>query len=358
MHKDIARISKEMFSRALSGWEIRKDRHPGNHDCPYTTEQEPTLSEERLRELCQEHCSSFEHVQLGRTEILQWMSFHFLNISSRGIAKNVDIQDIAAYIGCDVRTAMKNMRSLQKKELIAYSRLDTYIFNIALLGYDKYVDRESGDFTGGYLKLSAAHFDACCELACINSLKLSLQLFLTYDNHEIRRIHAADGVDEQTGRPITRTRLENVTTVLPGYMKSLDKIEQLIDEQSGILSARIEQESFLDGNTTRTVYYIRIELADSYNGKKAEETIKLNLFEELSDKAEELELPIFKVSDLRDLVAIASDIGKDAVFAAMDDWAKEIELHKKTGYREPVSNIGGYIRRKAIRLSGGSSRAL
>lgn len=265
---------------------------------------------------------SVKRHRLSKSQILQFISYHFLNVDDRGVVRNAVESDIAELVGCTIKTVRNNNIILDNLGLIYYSRSNVGI-NIQLIEYPHYFDVNGS----GYIDL---HIDRLKELATIenvNSLRLELRKELIYDNAEVKRIRKND----YSPSVISFNDFKMFTPKYTHYKAMMTKITE-----KGT------------SNFTTTVYNnntIFFNLAEGkINGKSLKEK-KANEYEDfIKELAYEKKcIDMFQKRDIEDLTQLAFEYSIDRLTSALKEFIyKEFELGILID--GPTRNIGGKVR--------------
>jgi hypothetical protein len=312
--KEFAKIGKHVL-RQLSGsvekyiiHEVEPEHVEGEQEDRYTYEASPV--KEKISTI---------HTRLSKTQILQFLLYHFLHVDERGIIRNINEKDIAETIGCTVKTVQNNNVIFEELGLIYFSRSSSGI-NIKLVEYPRYFD-ENGY---GYIELSFERFEELKEIKNINALRLEIRKELVYDNNEAKRKFKNDYSP-------CKISFHDFKTFTPKYTHYRAMLEQIVRQGTKAFKTIIK-----DNNI-----YFDLEKG-VYSSKLLKEKKKEEYTNSILKYLEQRKaLGFISQQDIQDFVQLSFEYSLNCVLSALDTLINEEFI---LGIRKPTLNYGGRLR--------------
>lgn len=258
-------------------------------------------------------------VPLSKSQILQFIFYHFLPIEFGRFICNVSEQDIADKLGYSIRTVRNNNILFQQLGLIDFSRAGKNI-NILLINYEDYFKEGKK----GYMEISYSRFEKLMNIENVNALRQDIRKELIYDNHEIRRIMKK----EETPCKISFNDYKNLA---PAYTHYKSKIEEIIRKGSE------------DFKTIFKDNHIFFAPTKSYkNGKVLKIERDAEYLDTIMDVLEKHECrTAFKHDDIRDLIQLSHEYSVERLIQVLEQFINNY-IHVESA--EEIKNFGGKIR--------------
>lgn len=256
---------------------------------------------------------------LSKSQILQFIFYHFLPIEFGRFICNVSEQDIADKLGCSIRTVRNNNILFQELGLIDFSRSGRNI-NILLINYENYFK----DGSQGYMQIAYSRFETMMKNDTVNALRQDIRQELLYDSYEIRRIMKK----EETPCKIS---FNDYKTFAPAYRHYKAKIEENINKASGVFKT-----IFKDN-------YIFFAPTKSYkNGKHLKVERDAEYLDTIMDVLEINQCrTTFKHDDIRDLIQLSHEYSINTLTQVLKQF---IDNYISDPSAEEINNFGGKIR--------------
>lgn len=260
---------------------------------------------------------AIQKIRLSKTQIIQYMYYHFFSVDERGVVVVPSEKEIAKAIGCTVRTVRNNNLTLEEAGLIYCSHSGSRL-NVWLLRYPDYF-QEGGS---GYLELQFNRFQEFANIENVNALRIELRLELIYDNNEVKR---------QLGKDDTAKITKNdLKMFLPKYTHYTGALEKIVSKCTNAFEKAISDISIL---FTKKQDYI--------HAKEAKKIRQLEYKKQIEDRIHEV-TGTFSPSDVRDFVQMCFEYGGERVLMALNSL---IELICYSTERiEHIHNHGGMLR--------------
>lgn len=249
--RPFCKIGKAVLTRALglqknytevieNSYEITDIAASGCESCRWYSIRSVTKPGEELYAECENACATCPHRQmkmehtykkvyhnefnrygyqprLKTNAIKLLIAYHFFDIDSIGIIRNIDLQELADKLGCNIKTINNNNELLKEYGYIAYSKVDTGLVNVFLPGYEDYFKPASAGGRG-FLNMSETVFDEILKIDSINVLRLALRELMEFDLIS----HKTDSTEKS---------YKELKRMLPDYCK-----RNIIQKASGKLS--------------------------------------------------------------------------------------------------------------------------
>ena len=236
-------------------------------DCPLHMKNDSVIDDDALKyrnDYCINHCKKRKSyiqdknmannegdraifvgkIRLSRLQLSQLLLYHALEVGPNGIVKNISENEIAAILGCTVRTVRNNNERLVDFGYILFSRISNDKFNILILDYNKY-HLSSNEGGRGYVVMSNKSLMKLLNVKNVNALRIEIRNLVKFDDNNINRIRVRE----------TSCTYKEVSSFLPDYVNYKAIIDRTIDETSGIFNIR---------QTNEKIYFT---LKDEFNGK-------------------------------------------------------------------------------------------
>lgn len=284
--------------------------------------------------------------RLKNNAIKLLLLLHFNTPDSFGILRNIDIRNLANFIGCSYRTIFNNLNTLQEYKYISFCKLDTYTINLCLCDYDTYyLPAQKGG--RGFIVMSKELLQQLINLDNLVSLRIHL-----------RELIELDTVNTKDSITTISKKITDIKRLLPEYCKPCI-IKNSIKNSSSIFNITIQEND------------ISFEIKDKFNCKlqkqlcfneyinkfdnfvkefnNAVSAININsaydpsfsIFFNIkpSDKFKDYELIKFKDYEIEDLALLAVQYSYDIIIDAYSTVYQSYILE----HRE-IKNLGGLVR--------------
>lgn len=110
---------------------------------------------------------------------------HFYHPDSNGIIRDLDANELAVNVGCNVRTIWNNLKTLQEYTYISYSKNEYGLISILLNEYENYyLPANKGG--RGFLVVSKELYKKLCNIKSLVSLRIFIRELLSLDAPELK----------------------------------------------------------------------------------------------------------------------------------------------------------------------------
>lgn len=158
---------------------------------------------------------------LKANAIKLFMLLHFYHPDSNGIIRNLDAGELAANVGCNVRTIWNNLKTLQEYTYISYSKNEYGLINILLNDYENYyLPANKGG--RGFLVVSKELYKRLCNIKSLVSLRIFIRELLSLDAPELKGQASVD-----------YKKIKEIRNLLPAYCKP-SVIKEKLGKESDI----------------------------------------------------------------------------------------------------------------------------
>lgn len=257
-----------------------------------------------------------ERRRLSKSQILQFIYYHFLQVDQRGVITQVSEKSIAKVIGCNIQTVRNNNVVLEDAQLIYHSRSDRGI-NVWIVPY-KYYFQEGGS---GYLILEFNRFLQLVEIANVNSLRFELREELSYDNNTFKRLYKKNGT--------VLISKNDLRLFLPKYAHSKSMIESIVERGSKTFQA-----TFNGSN-------IQFTAQAEYRTGKLIKDQKKEEYRAMIEKTMKQFLNDLSPYDINSFIQLAFDYGIENVLNGLEKLKEELNDPELI---DPILNYGGKLR--------------
>ena len=144
--------------------------------------------------------------RLKTNAIKLFIAYHFLNVDNIGFIQNVNLQELATKLGCDIKTINNNNELLREYGYISYVKTDSCIANIFLTDYENYF-KPASQGGRGFIVMSDIVLDELIKIESINELRITLRQLMEFDLLSNRNI---DNIEKS---------YKELKRVLPDYCK-------------------------------------------------------------------------------------------------------------------------------------------
>lgn len=121
--------------------------------------------------------------RLSHIQILQYLLYHFLPLTSEGEYKFLLEKDIATTLGCSIRTVKRNNEVLKAYGLINYSYDDYGLISLSIKNYKDSFKKKSEKGTGG-VSIPFNFMQMLIKLKSIDELRFAIFMFEKYISYE------------------------------------------------------------------------------------------------------------------------------------------------------------------------------
>jgi hypothetical protein len=252
--------------------------------------------------------------RLSKSQILL---YHFLDVDSNGVVKNISTKEIAEILDCDVKTVKNNNERFVELNYILFSQSSNDEFTILLRDYKNYhlTAKEGGS---GYITMSKDLFKNLLEIDNVNSLRLELRELIEFDNKNINPENNTQG--EYTYREIKR--------FLPEYLRYKGAIDKIIENGSNSFIMQKNQEGII------------FELKYEYKSEKLKQDILDECDIALDDYFNKFN---FTEKNLTDIFQMSLQYGVENIKDSLEIIYNGYILKEKR-----INNLGGLIRKTTI----------
>ncbi|MEX3623777.1 hypothetical protein [Viridibacillus arvi] len=272
-------------------------------DCE-TTSLDSYMPEVDLDENKEPQNYYIKHHRLSKSQILQFIVYHFFAVDQRGVICHISEKEIAETINCTVKTVRNNNAVLSSVGLINFSHSRTASeMNVQIIDFPKYF--ETNGF--GYMELNFERFKEISNIEHVNSLRLELRKELVYDNAEIKRQMKKD----TTPSSVSFNDYKNIT---PKYAHYKGMMKQVADKGTSSFVTMIQ------GNN------ICFKLAEGkLNGKALKQKKRDEYKERINNYIQEQQCKIlFKSNnDIDDLIQLSFEYSVERVMPALVQFINE-----------------------------------
>lgn len=295
--KEFTRIGKHIV-RQLSGAVEQFIIHEEEN----IVEEETLVEEPFTYEAAPKTKISTIHTRLSKTQIAQFLLYHFYHVDERGIIRNVQEKDIAETIGCTVKTVRNNNVIFEQLGLIYYSR-SSYGINIKLVEYPRYFDKNGY----GYIELSFERLEELIQIENVNALRLEIRKELVYDNNEAKRKYKYDYSP-------CKISFHDFKTFAPKYTHYRGMLEEITNKGTNTYQTVIKEDN--------TIYFTLKE--GMHSSKELKEVKKEEYTKSISHYLEQRNvLGLVPQTDQNDFVQLAFEYSLDRVLQALDTFINE-----------------------------------
>ncbi len=359
-------IQKNYFEIIENSYEVIDIEASGCESCKWHKIKSVVKPSEVLYEQCEKACEScprrcmkMEHTykkvyyneknQFGYQPTLKtnsiklFLAYHFLDVDSIGLIKNVDLQQLANKLHCDIKTIHNNNAILKEYGYIHFTKIDTNIINVYLLEYENYFKPASVGGRG-FLVMSKNVFEEILKITSINELRITLRELMEFDSFHNQK---KDSIEKSYGE---------MKRVLPAYckrniiQKASNKLSMFITEiKDNFIKFTIKPEYDAKKQKEEQLAYYEQEIT-SFSQEFAQDVAEINTsicdskeskFADFFTEPEILEYRcwFFTKLEIADLASLCLQYSYDIVIKALQSIYKTYKL-KGT----PIRNLGGLTR--------------
>lgn len=320
--KELGKIGKSMLVQ-LAGlvenykqvqYEEKIDYKNCNPDCPFY-EYYKNNPEDFSSAYCTEHCRKnislvpktvynneknvyrlqYSSSRLSKMQIKQLMLYHFMDVDSNGFIKYISINNISKILNCNAKTVLNNNMKFVSLGLIALSKIDNKLFNLKLIGYDRY-HLNKYDGGTGYVVMSKELLMSLMELKNVNSLRLEIRKLIKVDNDSLN--NGNKDASSYTYKEIKR--------FLPGYIDCAKIKNEIASKHASAFDTIIDED------------HVEFKLLEEFNGKilkSKKQTVYTEKYKDILTDWKFDEKDLKQVID--DLVQMSFEYGFDKVAATV-----------------------------------------
>lgn len=284
--------------------------------------------------------------RLKNNAIKLLLLLHFNHPDRFGILKNLDVRNLANFIGCSERTIFNNLNTLQEYSYISFCKLDTYTINLCLCDYDTYyLPAKKGG--RGFIVISKELLEQIIKLDNLVSLRIHLRELIELDTLNAKGPFTAISktitdikrlLPEYCKPCIIKKSIKNSNTIFDITVKDNDILFEIKEK----FNCKLQKDCCLNEYTNSFNDFIkRFNNAVSLiNINFAYDTSFKMFFDVKPDcKIEQFELIKIKDFEIDDMALLAMQYSYDIVIDAYCTIYKSYILKNKI-----IKNLGGLIR--------------
>ena len=283
--------------------------------------------------------------RLKANAIKLFIAYHFLNVNSFGFIQNVDLQELATKLACDIKTIHNNNELLHEYGYISFVKTDSHLANIYLPDYENYF-KPASQGGRGFLVMSETVLDEILKITSINELRITLRQLMEFDllknrtennvektYKELRRMlpaYCKRNIIKQVSEKLTMFVVDMKDSVIRFCIKdefnaSLQKEEQLkFYEQEITTFAKEFSNDVAEINTSITHY---------------KESKYSEFFEDVEPNAGEYRCWLLKLNEISDLASLCLQYSWHTVIKALQSIYKTYKMKNQI-----IQNLGGLCR--------------
>ena len=137
---------------------------------------------------------------------LFWL-LHFYHPDNNGIVHEIDAGELAAVLGCNIRTVWNNLKVLEEYTYISYSKNEYGFINVILNDYEKYY-LPAAQGGRGFLVVSKELMQKLIKVKSLVTLRICIRELLELDSPELKG---------QAG--VNYKHIRDIRNTLPAYCK-------------------------------------------------------------------------------------------------------------------------------------------
>lgn len=359
-------LQKNYSETIESSYEVIDTEASGCESCKWHKIKSVTKPSEELYAECEKACASCPHrcmkteytyqkiyhneknrfgyqPTLKTNAIKLFLAYHFLNVDSIGFIKNVNLQELANKLNCDIKTVNNNNAILQDYGYIHFTKVDTNLINVYLPEYENYFKPASARGRG-FLVMSKTVFEEVLKINSINELRITLRELMEFDSLNNKK---TDSIEKSYGE---------MKRVLPAYckrniiQKASNKLSMFVTEiKDNLIKFTIKPEYDAKKQKEQQLAYYEQEIT-SFSQEFAQDVAEINTniynskdskFANFFTEPETVEYRcwFFTALEIADLAALCLQYSYDIVIKALQSIYKTYKL-KGT----PIKNLGGLTR--------------
>lgn len=270
---------------------------------------------------------------------------HFYHPDSNGIIRDLDANELAVNVGCNVRTIWNNLKTLQEYTYISYSKNEYGLISILLNDYENYyLPANKGG--RGFLVVSKELYRKLCNIKSLVSLRIFIRELLSLDAPELKGQSSVD-----------YKNIRELRNLLPAYCKPSVIKEKLgvesdiftISFKDDVVRFQIDKE-FIPKNEKIKVHDEYAESLEkfiwefnqnvTYVNSGGISPACLNDFFTLKNRQSTASFKPMLLTDIEidDLASLSLHYSYDIVVNALSVVYREYYMYQKT-----VNNLGGLV---------------
>lgn len=258
----------------------------------------------------------YQSSRLSKTQIKQFLFYHFYCVDSNGLVKNISEKDVAEYIGCSINTVRNNNEKLVQLGLILFSNSGKGSFNVIIKEYSKYhlTSKKGGT---GYLYLTKESFNEIIDIQDVNAIRITLRLLIKEDSIP---------VDTDRSKIDSSLSYSDIYRFLPHYTNYRSFIRKRTDAIKNIFSLKeIKNKISFSMNLNLRAEALKDIKTDNYLSSIRNKTSELQIF--------------LKESEIKDIVQMSFQYGINVTMKSLEILSSEYI------YRDvSIRSIGALIR--------------
>lgn len=267
-----------------------------------------------------EHTYDVKKIRLSKSQILQVLYYHFLQIDERGVIRAVSEKQISEDLNITIRTVRNNNILLEKAGLVSYSRSNGNTINILLENYQSYFMQNGS----GYLTLTFDRLKELSQIEHVNSLRTELREELIYDNNEAKRQFKRDHSPSVIS-------FNDFKTFAPKYTHYQGMVKSIVEKGTSAFNVIVKDSTiFFDKNES---YQTGKELKELRTKEYTESVISIIQYKRLEE--------FFNKQDIEDFVQLAFEYSIERLILALEELIME-QFYE--GNEKPIHNFGGKVR--------------
>lgn len=181
---------------------------------------ETLLTYTRIKKEIVHNHSFVDALRLTRSQMIQFLYYHFLPVDSNGFIKYVSISKTAEICNLHVKTVKRNLDVLQEAGLIDFTLFDADLLHVYLVNYRNYVLKKE-DGGSGYVECPKTFFhELVHSCKTVNMVRFSLACFIKYDSDRFK-----------TKINLYQQREEYLV------LNNIEKEQKVVDEPSTVLTS-------------------------------------------------------------------------------------------------------------------------
>ena len=282
-------------------------------------------------------------VTLKTNAIKIFLLYHFLGVDSIGFIKNVDLQELADRIGCDIKTIHNNNVLLQNYGYIHFSKVDAHRINVYLSDYENYL-KPASHGGRGFLVMSKDVLEEVLKITSINELRITLRELMEFDSLKNQKTDSIEKSYSELRRMLPAYCKRNI------IQKASNKLSMFLTEiKDNFVKFIIKPEYDAKKQKEEQLTYYEQELA-SFSQEFAKDVAEINTniysirdskFADFFTEPETIEYRcwFFTKLEIADLASLCLQYSYDIVIKALQSIYKTYKLRGT-----PIKNLGGLTR--------------
>lgn len=249
--------------------------------------------------------------RLSKSQILQYLAYHFLPLDKNGRFKYLLEKDIASFINYSLKTIKRNNEVLEKMGLIKYRYEDTGIIDVEIINYNESFKSKSKKGKGG-IKIPFNVLKKILSLKNIDQIRFVLFMLERY-------ISVASQYETFNYHKLISKKFNFLISKGKRYTK---KIHEIINDLSGFFELKKNDEKIIE-----------FKIIDELKTDNYEKTFVKECEKDILDLLEEKNIET-NYKDIDDLINLSKQYGKEIVLKVLNEY-------NKPRYK---INLGGFIR--------------